>query len=138
MYPTYNNNDNLLMWKLCYTPSSNDIVVCDSDVGEEGYIIKRCIATEGDVVTINYDTNTVTVNGNTLNEFYLAETDMDEVMSDYDNYDEGTSIYVYNVPKNKIFVMGDNRNISLDSRNSTVGFIDVDDVEGKIIYNFSK
>lgn len=132
MYPTFSNGNNLIMWQLGYEPKRNDIVVCENNVGGNGYIIKRCIAVEGDTVIIDYQKDKVYVNGEEIDEPYIADEDMEEIfISDEDNKHE----YKYLVPDNCVFVMGDNRNVSIDSRNPDVGFINKSEIKGKILFN---
>lgn len=134
MYPTLEHAQPLIVWRLNYTPAQGDIVIVDiSDLRDESEdIVKRVIATEGQTVDIDYDTNTVYVDGVALAEDYINNNDGD---TDYDVMMETTDM-VYNhvtVPEGCIFVMGDNRNYSLDSRFEEIGFIDVEDVIGKVV-----
>lgn len=86
-------------------------------------LIKRCIATSQQWVTIDEDGN-VFVDGELLDEPYITEKAFGE-----------TNIELpYQVPDNAIFVMGDHRATSVDSRNSSVGCIDYDNVVGKIVF----
>ena len=86
-------------------------------------IIKRVIATEGQTVDINFETGTVRVNGEILDEPYLREpTWIDEGME-----------FPLTVPEGCIFVMGDNRNNSDDSRNPALGPVDTRSVVGKAV-----
>lgn len=123
MFPTLEDGQRLVISHLFYTPKQGDIVVVNSK-GLNKTIIKRVIATEGQTVDINFDKHTVTVDGKTLDEPYINEPTI---------RNDGGNTYPLVVPKNTIFVMGDNRNNSTDSRNSLVGFIPIDDVLGKAI-----
>lgn len=86
-------------------------------------LIKRCIAISGEWVDID-SAGTVYINGEALEEPYLAERALGETDIDLP----------YQVPENAIFVMGDHRSTSIDSRNTSVGCIDYEDVVGKIIF----
>ena len=86
-------------------------------------LIKRCIATSQQWVDIDLNGN-VYVDGELLNEPYLAEKAMGECNINLP----------YQVPDNSIFVMGDHRATSVDSRNSSVGCIDVENIVGKIVF----
>lgn len=86
-------------------------------------IVKRVIATEGDFVDIDYLGN-VHVNGVYLEEPYIEEKALGE--SDI--------IYPYQVPEKSIFVLGDNRSVSIDSRNTQVGCVKYEDVTGKLLF----
>ncbi|WP_291632348.1 signal peptidase I [Clostridium sp.] len=129
MFPTLQNNDKLILEKVSYRiipTKRNDIVVIKypADIGQR--IIKRVIAVAGDKVKIS--DNIIYINGKIINEYYKNES----IMRDYDE-----AI----VPKDSIFVLGDNRNFSKDSRNSDVGFVKLNLLEGKAIirlYPFNK
>jgi signal peptidase I len=138
MYPTLHDLDLMIVRTIAYTPTDGDIVVITSDedsaLGGEN-IVKRVIATGGQTVSIDYDTNTVTVDGVALDETYINHggtggyPDEDE----YDAMSELFSPITITVPEGYIFVMGDNRNHSMDSRDPNVGLISVDHVLGKTI-----
>ena len=86
-------------------------------------LIKRCIAVSQQWVTIDEDGN-VFVDGQLLDEPYISEKALGE-----------TNIELpYQVPDNSIFVMGDHRATSIDSRNTSVGCILEEDVVGKIVF----
>ena len=80
----------------------------------------------GDTISIDYDAGTVTVNGELLQEDYIAAPT-------YLGYDVQ---FPFTVPEGTLFVMGDNRNESLDSRSSYVGCIDERDILGKVLLCF--
>lgn len=86
-------------------------------------LIKRCIATEGQWVDIDQDGN-VYIDGELLDEPYLTEK----------AFGECNIKLPYQVSSNAIFVMGDHRDTSIDSRNTSVGCIDTDNIVGKIIF----
>lgn len=133
MNDTLVNNDRVVITDFCYTPSYGDIVVVQADkiqrqdselYGEP--IIKRVIAVAGDTVRIDYTRGEVYRNDELLSEDYIRElTHLYQF-----GYMESGRDYV--VPENCVFVMGDNRNVSNDSRNlSAVGFVDVGKIMGK-------
>lgn len=96
-------------------------------IGKTKMVIKRVIAVEGDSLVI--ENGKVFLNGQELKESYIKGN---ETFGD---------IIIKEIPKGKIFVMGDNRGNSLDSRDGRIGLVDVDDVYGKAvlrIYPFSK
>lgn len=132
MNPTLNDGDRLIISHLNYTPEKGDIVVLNSE-GLNKTIIKRCIGTAGDTVRVDYNTNSVFVNNENVPQDYINE-EM-SVLSIFDSkYCIENGVYEYVVPDGKIFVMGDNRNHSTDSRSPYVDFVDLDDVLGKAIF----
>lgn len=142
MYPTLENDDKLIMRMLFYTPQVGDIVVVENEAshtfkqgtdevvegtGLRKRLIKRVIAVGGQTIDIDFNTGTVTVDGKVLNEEYIA---------DYTNYNANAFDYPVTVPEGYVFVMGDNRNDSTDSRDSHVGFVKEEDVLGEAIVRF--
>ena len=115
----------LLLSNIFYTePQSGDIIVASKDSFKNGEpIIKRVIATEGQQVDIDFEQGIVYVDGVALQEPYtLTPT----------NLEEGISFPIV-VEEGCVFVMGDNRNMSKDSRNPEIGLIDNREVLGKAI-----
>ena len=133
---TLQNNELLLVWSLGYTPQQGDIVVLNKTTAThlDGVaIVKRVIAVGGQTVDIDYATSTVYVDGEPLVEPYIWEPMMDI-------YGDRGSTHI-EVPEGSIFVMGDNRNGSDDSRDNLIGTIDEDYVLGKAVFSifpFSK
>ncbi len=128
MNQTLHDGETLVVSNLFYTPKQGDIVVFQSpDSSVEGGIVKRVIATEGQVVDIDFDMWRVFVDGVELDEPYV-------------NYLEGYRMREYDVkfpitvPEGHIFVMGDNRNYSNDSRDSDIGFVDTRFVFGRVLF----
>ena len=101
-----------------------DIVVITQDTWFNAPLIKRVIATGGQVIDIDEETETVTVDGKVLDEPYIRE--------DFIN-DAGIHDYPYTVPEGYLFCMGDNRNGSTDSRFAEVGVIDEREILGKAV-----
>lgn len=140
MNNTLIDNDKVIATNFMYTPQYGDIVIVEADKlmihGTAVYgeaIIKRVIATEGDVVRIDTDNGVVYRNGEALEEDYIKEQ-MTKPMGVgwMENNQE------YTVPENCVFVMGDNRNNSNDSRNmSAVGFVDTNYIMGKAFVRYA-
>lgn len=146
--PSMNNTlahgEKLVISDLFYTPETGDIIVfhlSDSDV--EYYnkpIVKRVIATEGQFVKIDYQNMQVFVSDD---EVFTEDEALDE--SGYAYYDRGfftealtdTESEIFAVPAHHLFVMGDNRNNSADSRNAHIGMIDESCVLGRAIFRLA-
>lgn len=125
MQPTLQDNDKLFVLTFRYEPQQGDIVVLQNNTETEGLLVKRVVATEGQVVDIDYDTGRVTVDGAVLDESYATETTQKAL---------NEIAYPYTVPDNCVFVMGDNRAESIDSRNRGIGGIDERRIVGKVIF----
>lgn len=121
MVPTLEENDRLIVSKLFYEPKYGDIVVVRKESFMTEPIIKRVIATAGQTVDIDFDAGIVYVDGRALNEPYInAPTQDPEDFTD-----------PVTVPDGYVFLMGDNRNRSTDSRCAQVGLIDCRLIIGK-------
>lgn len=106
-------------------------------------LVKRVIATGGQTVRIDYKTATVSVDGQVLEEPYVALIDGNgtdigymQLLPAYD-FDRTTGIFETVVPEGCLFVMGDNRNNSADSRSLAVGFVDERRVLGRVLLRLS-
>ena len=129
---TLQHGEIMLIWSLGYTPQQGDIVVLNktpvvlSGWLEPRAIVKRVIATGGQTVDIDYAAGTVYVDGKPLDEPYIPE----EMYLPYSADMQKTH---WEVPEGSIFVMGDNRNHSTDSRDDRLGVIDTDYILGKAV-----
>ena len=116
----------LLTGNLFYRePKQGDIVVLSKQAYDHGKpIVKRVIATEGQIVDMDFENGIVYVDGLPLEEDYT---------NTLTNLDEG-AVFPQIVEENCVFVMGDNRNNSLDSRDDELGPVDNRYILGKAIY----
>lgn len=148
MEPTLIHEDKLLVLQLHGAPDYGDIVIIDSQqaalLDEQNQIclssglgksiVKRVIAVGGQELNIDFEAGVVTVDGEVLEEPYInALTTVPK--------NSGAFTYPLTIPEGYLFVMGDNRGVSKDSRYPDVGLIDEDTVEGKVLmrlYPFSK
>ncbi len=125
MEPTLQNNDRMIVWRLGYEPKAGDIVIFNPpSYPKNTYWVKRVIATEGQTVKIDYTTNSVYVDGEKIDESYLGE----EMLDLNYKFSEVT------VPKDCVFVMGDNRNHSSDGR--MIGTFSKDCIVGEAVLRF--
>ena len=115
MEPTLQNGDWLVLSNMKYKPAQGDIVVITQPTAANEPLIKRVIATEGQVVDINFDTGEVKVDNEVLQEDYIAAPT-------YRSFDVE---FPHTVKAGCVFCMGDNRNESWDCRASSIGDIDV-------------
>lgn len=123
MDDTLATKDKVIVTNLFYTPQDGDIVVISHGAEYANPIIKRVIATEGQSIKLDYKNDKVIVDGVELEEPYIDGSTFGGNIGD----NEIPEV----VPEGKIFVMGDNRTVSLDSRSTEIGLIDVENVIGK-------
>lgn len=123
MDSTLQSGEKIVVTNFCYTPQCGDIVVINENDSLNKNIIKRVIAVEGQSIKLDYENDKIYVDGKELYEPYLKCSTFGGQRANY----EIPSV----VPEGKVFVLGDNRGISLDSRDSSVGFVDVKDIFGK-------
>lgn len=125
MLPTLHNADLLLLQSLGYEPKQGDVVVLAKKSFENGQpIVKRVIAVAGQSVKIDYENDTVTVDGKVLDEPYINQQDL--------QHRDELSLNEAVVPEGCIFVLGDNRNNSRDSRYPEIGIVDTRSVLGGV------
>lgn len=129
MVPTLQDTDKLIYFHLFYQPKDGDIVIVNSESLDKT-IVKRVIATEGQTVDIDFETGTVSVDGEVLDEPYINNATVNNTGAFEDDD------YPLTVPDDCIFVMGDNRQNSKDSRHWQVGFIPTDEIVGKVIIRY--
>ena len=131
MNPTLFNGDKLIVSKLFYEPKVGDIVIFKTDSYDpDKALVKRIIATEGQVINIDFDNGIIYIDNEPIEEDYIKELTKNKL--DF--------IGPKTVPENCVFVMGDNRNASTDSRDSRIGMVDKRLIIGKaycVVYPLS-
>ena len=131
MNPTLNNSDKMLVSGLLYKPSVGDVVVFKkNEYDPDKALVKRVIAVEGQEINMDFDKGIVYINGQPIVEDYILEPTMNKL--DF--------IGPKTVPEGCVFVMGDNRNASVDSRKNEIGMVDTRLILGKayfVIYPLS-
>ena len=143
MVPTLDNGDKLIVWGAGYEPQRGDVVIVDSYTAYGKPLVKRVIAKGGQTVRIDCQTGTVFVDGKQLTERYAVLLDSAGhdigVVQQYPTYgyDRETRMFEVTVPEGHLFVMGDNRNHSTDSRTTIVGMVDGRRVLGRVILRLS-
>lgn len=123
MNPTLLNGDKLVVSDVFYKPKQGDIVIFRKDEYKAEALVKRVIATEGQTIEIDFDRGRVYVDGELLDEPYIAEPTRNQL--DF----QGPQT----VPEGCVFVMGDNRNASSDSRRAQIGMVDERLIVGKVL-----
>ena len=124
MLDTLHSNDRILISDLFYSPRQGDIVVVRKESFSSEPIVKRVIAVAGQTVNMDFDAGVVYVDGQALDEPYTYTPTNRRI----DFEDEVV------VPEGCLFLMGDNRNGSTDSRDDRIGFVDERLVMGRAIF----
>ncbi len=122
MMPTLNNGDKIVISATGYEPEKGDVVVLSGAAGIKETIVKRIIAVGGDKVDINFTSGIVTVNG------------VEEEYTDVLTLQQFDIAFPITVPEGCVFVLGDNRAESLDSRSTEIGCIDERYIVGKVLF----
>ena len=152
MENTLHEGENLLISDLFYTPRQNDVVVFHlteptSPKNLQKTLVKRVIATEGQTVRIDFGTGEIYIDGVLYDDpyrclktasgrptdAYLNTADADYRFTDNPHFDAEANVLTATVPEGHVFVMGDNRNWSRDSRDSDIGFVDTRCILGRVL-----
>ena len=130
MLNTLQDGDHLIITDVFYTPERGDIVVFeDYSTQLKKAVVKRVIGLPGDTVEVKLNAQKeyeVYINGEFLEEEYAY--------TNVDNTAPGTGVWT--VGEGEIFVLGDNRYNSTDSRSSLVGLVEIDSILGKVVVRF--
>ncbi len=124
MLPTLQEGDNVFVYQFMYKPKRGDIVIITQPNDMNHNLVKRVIATGGQTINIDAVAGKVYVDNEELDEPYILEP----------TYVAGNIKYPFVVPEGTLFVMGDNRNVSLDSRSNRIGVIDERYIRGKVLF----
>lgn len=129
MLPTLQDGNWLVVSAFDHSPECGDIVIVTqpNQTSTGGPIVKRVIAVGGQTIDIDFDHGIVYVDGKELDEPYILE-------KTYRSFDVD---FPLTVPEGFLFVMGDNRNDSLDSRSTRIGLIDERYILGSCIFRVS-
>lgn len=136
MNPTLKTEERVIVSDAFYTPEYGDIVVISGEVLSDRPIIKRVIATEGQWLQIKNGNVYVGEESDLLfrvsDEFIDEDVETSSIIGGYEGFDFSNPIQV---PDNHVFVLGDNRHDSLDSRAAgIIGFVDCRQILGKALY----
>lgn len=126
MEPTLHNGDWLVLTDYTENFKFGDIVVISPEGDEKYTLIKRVIGVGGDVIDIDFENGIVYRNGEKLEEDYIKEPTRR-------SFSDGPT-FPLTVPDGYLFVMGDNRNDSLDSRSGSIGLINTNRIIGKMVF----
>lgn len=140
MLPTLQDTDKLLVFQMNARPNNGDIVIIRAESSvlfeQNGFlytaeglhksIVKRVVAVGGQTLDINSEEGIVYLNGEPLEELYT------NTITQLPNEDNAFT-YPFTIPEGFVFVMGDNRDISMDSRYTDVGLVAEEDIEGVVV-----
>ena len=124
MQPTLEHQDRLVITRLGLGPSQGDIVVVTLPGREDEPYVKRVVATGGQTIDIDFESGQVFVDGRLLYEPFLREP----------TFLNAGMPFPQTVPYGHVFILGDNRNNSRDSRDLTIGMVDERNILGRAVF----
>ncbi len=127
MVPTLNDGDRLIVWEVFYNPTPGDVVVLNKPNFTSKPFVKRIIASGGQTVFIDFQKG----------EVYVDDVLMEEIYINDKTYKDEGAVFPLVVPEGEVFVMGDNRNHSTDSRSDMIGTVDKRHIVGKVMLKIS-
>lgn len=130
MVPNFNDGDRVLVMGSGRSVKQGDVVVITNVLDEP--IIKRVIATEGQTVDFDYESKAVVVDGETVDE---TEFGLQNGITDLPYTSFELLEFPQKVPQGCVFVLGDNRAVSEDSRYRIVGMVDKRNILGKAVFH---
>ena len=131
MEPSFYEGEDILMWHLMDEYVRFDVIVLETDNND--YYLKRIIGLPGDNIIIDHDV--ITINGEIIEQEFLENEYGSIEVYTYCNSSQ-LQVCEFDVPDNSYFVMGDNREHSLDSRSDILGYVSKEQIYGTVIYKF--
>ena len=148
MEDTFKDKQSIVLYSIGYTPKQDDVIVFHVDEdGTQKTLVKRVIATGGQTLVIDVANKTITVDGvryddehRTLKNRWTGmpmNAYSEDLFEHHPNYNKVTKCLTVTVPEGYVFVLGDNRNNSKDSRDTDIGFVDERAILGKAFWRLS-
>ena len=131
MEPAFYEGQDILMWHLTDDYERFDVIVLETENSD--YYLKRIIGLPGDNIIIDH--NVITINGEIIDQEFLENEDGSIDVYTYCNSSQ-LEVCEFNVPTNSYFVLGDNREHSLDSRSDELGYIVKEQIYGTVTFKF--
>jgi len=132
MEPSFYEGQDILMWHLTDDYERFDVIVLETE--NSGYYLKRIIGLPGDNIIIDH--NVITINGEIIDQEFLEDEYGSIVVYTYCNSSQ-LEVCEFNVPTDSYFVLGDNREHSLDSRSDELGYIVKEQIFGTVTFKFN-
>ena len=140
MNQTLYNGQRIITSNFFYTPKQDDIIVFHQTGELNEPLVKRVIATEGQSVKIDFSEKnkmTIWIDGELYDDAYGYYDERRSTVYPQHNFNYDTQIFEAIVPDGHVFVLGDKRNNSKDSRNSAIEFVDERRIIGKCVFQIN-